>query len=104
MNGARLQTKGDGLFRLLGRIDYDSVPSLWATSSMLFEGQPRITVDLGEVDYSDSAAVALLLAWTRLARSQGHEIEFLKPPPQLLSLVNLSALAALLPIRAEQDA
>lgn len=104
MNGARLQPRGDGLFKLLGRIDYDSVPSLWATSSMLFEGQPRLVLDLEGVDYADSAAVALLLAWTRLVQRRGHEIEFRNPPPQLLRLIGLSALSQLLPIRSERTA
>lgn len=104
MSGARLQPLGDGVFNLLGRIDYESVPSLWATSSVLFDGQSRLVVDLTGVDHADSAAVALLLAWTRLARQRGHEIEFRMPPPQLLRLIRLSALAELLPVRSDQAA
>jgi phospholipid transport system transporter-binding protein len=101
MSAARLQPQGDGLFRLLGRIDYDSVPSLWATSSVVFDGQSRIIVELDGVEHSDSAAVALLLAWTRLARQRGHQIEFRGAPDQLLRLVELSDLTALLPIRTQ---
>ena len=70
MSTGRLQDLGAGRFRLEGEVDFDSVPELWAGSEAAFAPHASLEVDLDGVTRADSAAVALLLAWTRRAGAQ----------------------------------
>ncbi len=62
-------------------------------------GKEPVTVDLSQVTEADSAAVALLLAWTRKAAAQEQEIGFACVPAGLRSLIAVYGLTGLLPLR-----
>lgn len=98
MSEARLESLGEGRFRLLGGLDYDSVPLLWERSLEAFEPHAGLQLDLQGVSRADSAAVALLLAWTRWAARRGRPIRFLRVPRSMLAIIELSDLEGLLPI------
>ena len=51
------------------------------------EGQT--VFDFGTIKSTDSAAVAVLLAWKRAARKAGAEISFINMPPSLVKLTSL---------------
>lgn len=59
------------------------------------------TIDLTAVSDTDSAAVAILLAWQRAALAQNVPLSFRHAPPALCSLAKLYGVFELLPFSAE---
>jgi phospholipid transport system transporter-binding protein len=55
-----------------------------------------LTIDLDGVATVDSAAVALLLAWQRVAAAEGKRLAFKDIPPDLASLADLYGVDSLL--------
>ena len=53
-------------------------------------------MNLGEVTRVDSAGLALLLEWLRLARSEGRAMRFTALPDKLLAIARLSGVDGLL--------
>lgn len=100
MSEARLESLGEGRFRLVGVLDYDSVPVLWERSQEAFEPHLGLELDLHEVNRADSSAVALMLAWTRWAARRSKSIRFLRVPRPMLAIIELSDLDGLLPIES----
>ncbi|WP_298599199.1 STAS domain-containing protein [Zoogloea sp.] len=67
------------------------------------EGVARVTeadrvVDLSGAGSVDSAALALLLSWTRAAKGAGRQLSIVGAPPALLSLAALYDVDAILPL------
>ena len=56
------------------------------------------TVDLAGVTEVDSSAVAVLLAWTRLARERGQPFTITATPDSVRSLATLYGVAEMLPL------
>ena len=63
----------------------------------LLKGE-KLTVDLGQVEAVDSAAVSVLLQWSRLARAYDVQLTFVNLPPNLRSLATLYDVAEVLRI------
>ena len=55
-------------------------------------------VDLGEVAEADSSAVAVLLAWTRVAQDRKQALAIVDVPESIKSLAVLYGVAELLPL------
>ncbi|MBC7802620.1 MAG: STAS domain-containing protein [Candidatus Parcubacteria bacterium] len=55
------------------------------------------TVDLSEVGELDSSALALLLAWLRVAKRLGSDLAFANLPQGLTTIARLYGVAELLP-------
>ena len=56
----------------------------------------EILVDLGGVGASDSAGLALLIEWLRVARQGGQAIRFANVPAQIEALARISEVEDLL--------
>jgi len=72
-------------------IDKQSVHALPRTKA---GGQ--LTVDLGQVSAADSAALALLIEWLKIARNRKFRLLFRNIPEQLQALARASGFADLL--------
>jgi len=55
-------------------------------------------VDLSAVTDADSAAVAILLSWVRVAQDQRASLSIVNPPESIRSLATLYGVAELLPM------
>lgn len=81
-----------------------SGPMVIATAAELREaGEAALVrgvsvVDLAAVAEADSSAVAVLLAWTRIAADRGQRIAIIGAPQAVRSLAALYGVAELLPI------
>jgi phospholipid transport system transporter-binding protein len=53
-------------------------------------------VDLGGVGESDSAGLALLIEWLRMAKQSGKEIHFANVPEQIEALARISEVEDLI--------
>lgn len=96
MMAARIEDQGGGRFAVAGELNAATVPELWEESTALFHQRPPLSIDLGSVSRSDSAGVALLVEWLRLARSRGADLQFHHIPPQMQAIIQIADLEELL--------
>jgi phospholipid transport system transporter-binding protein len=90
VNRARLEALGTGRFRVSGVLDATTAKQMLEQSESRFGEEPQIEVDLGGVGESDSAGLALLIEWLRMARKAGKQIRFANVPAQIEALARIS--------------
>ena len=90
--------RGDGAleFRVSGVIDFDSVPDMLRESVARFGEQGDIVLDLSGVTRANSAGLALLIEWQRLARRPGRTLTIRNAPASLRNLARVSELESVL--------
>lgn len=93
---AKIESLGDGLFKVSGVLDATTVTELLKQSHGGFDGAQSIDVDLAPVTESDSSGLALLIEWLRLARDAGKKIHFENLPEQIMALARISEVDDLL--------
>lgn len=94
----QIQAIGDGQFQVTGDLDFNTVPQVWKSSVVLFNGQKSLTVDLSGVNRSNSAGLGLLIEWMRYADSRGCSIKFLNLPEQMHQVAQLCGVEEKLPV------
>jgi phospholipid transport system transporter-binding protein len=93
---ARLESLGDGRFRVSGVLDASTAADVLEESEARFSQASKIDVDLGGVGESDSAGLALLIEWLRMARQSGKEMHFANLPGQIEALARISEVEDLI--------
>lgn len=96
MSRARLDSLGTGQFRVSGVLDAGTAADVLEQSESPFAQAPQIAVDLGGVGESDSAGLALLIEWLRIARQAGKKIHFSNVPAQIEALARISEVEDLI--------
>lgn len=94
-NPAELVENAAGQYAVKGDLSFATVAGLLKRSASLF-AQPQVAIDLAGVTYADSAGLALLIEWLRLARQRGVTLRYSGLPEQLRSLAAISEVEALL--------
>jgi len=95
---ADIQRDGDVL-RIQGELTFATVTALLRQSKPLFDaGGERVEVDLAGVERSDSAGLAMLVEWMRLAQACGCAIAFSNLPTQMWDIAVASDLDDILPL------
>ena len=87
----------DGDIRLVGEISNQSVLGV-IDANLNFSPNKRVVVDFSGVERADSAGLALMTHWARLAKKSNATIHFEKVPEKLLALAKMSGLDAILSI------
>jgi len=98
MSQARLQSQSPGEFSLTGDLSFETVPGLVASGRQLFSGADEVRLNLAGVGRSDSAGLALLVSWLRLARQQGKQLSLQEIPQQLIGLARVSGVEHILAV------
>lgn len=80
-----------------GRLTMETASSLFSTD-LQAENNGPLVIDLKNVEAVDSAAVSLLLSWSRRAKRNNVAISFHNVPASLLSLAHLYGVEELLPV------
>ena len=93
---ARLESLGQGRFRVSGPLVLATVTEILRQSELKFAGNQRLEIDLHAVTESDSAGLALLIEWLRRAREQKQSVDFVSLPQQLTALARISEIEDLL--------
>jgi phospholipid transport system transporter-binding protein len=87
------------VLRIEGNLSYETIPAVLARTEE-FAARPdlpqEIRIDFAAVTGVDSAAVALLLDWRRMAVARGKTLVFENLPPNLLALAKLYGVAELI--------
>lgn len=97
-DSSNLSRREDGSFFIRGVLDFQTVPVIWQQGLKLFGEEPSLVLDLQEVGRSDSAGLALLIAWMRFARSENKSISYVNMPSQMLAIARVSSLDSILPL------
>ena len=93
---ATLEALGNGRFKVQGVLNAVTVGSLLERSEELFKGVAKVFVDLAGVPEGDSAGLALMIEWLRLAKQRQQEIYFAHIPVQVAALARISEVDGLL--------
>jgi phospholipid transport system transporter-binding protein len=96
VSAALLESLGAGRFRVNGALDATTVAEVLAQSKERFANAASIEVDLGGVTDADSAGLALLIEWLRLARERSQRIVLLNVAGQINALAKISEVEDLL--------
>jgi phospholipid transport system transporter-binding protein len=97
MAAATAERDGDTL-RVQGDLDFDSVAALWGATASLFAGDPPTRIDLGGVSRSNSAGVALLVAWLGRVQRRQRPVVFVNVPAQMRAIIEVADLDTVLPL------
>ncbi|MGC2167364.1 MAG: STAS domain-containing protein [Gallionella sp.] len=81
---------------LQGHLNMGTVPQ-WYASGLQRLNDHGLYADFSAVESVDSAAVSMLLAWTRAAQRGDHKFEVASLPADLLSLARLYGVEDMLP-------
>jgi len=102
--GCRLEPLGEGRYSVAGELGLASAAAMLAAGRAAFAGQPRVDVDMSQVARADSAGLAVLIEWTRLARLAGMQITFHALPARLSALARIGGVDQLLPVEGSDPA
>ncbi len=90
----------DNHFMVQGELNMQTVPALTRDTQALLAGADgEVEIDLSGVTRADSAGLALLAQWLRLAKRDGFSLCFQNVPAQLLQIARVSELHKILPIQ-----
>ena len=90
---------GGEVLALKGELSFQTIPAVLVESAAYASRTDlpeRLTIDFSEITGVDSAAVALLLEWRRLAQQRGKTLSFSNLPANLLALAELYGVAELI--------
>jgi len=72
-------------------------------SSEIEEGHHNLVADFGQVDYTSSAGLRVLLATLKTARSRGGDLRLAGPNPEVRKVLDLSGFTAILRVFTTVD-
>lgn len=85
-----------GCYRLSGCFGFATAAAALARGEREFAAHSQVELDLAGVTATDSAGLAVLLAWVDGARKRGHRLRYVQLPEQLLGIAKITETAALL--------
>lgn len=83
-----LLPQDDG-WRLVGDVNFQSVPDLLTRSIQAFDFSQALHIDLSQVDHADSAGLALMLEWLEQAQKAKGSVRFRGIPEALQNIARL---------------
>lgn len=100
MSTPTLNKVSDNQFAVSGELNMQTVPAIAKTASAFLNGSSgTVTIDMSAVTRADSAGLALLVDWLRIAHRRQYELLFINLPEQLLRIAKVSELHEILPIQ-----
>ena len=85
------------LFYISGELTLATAKQVLKEADALFRNAATWNIDLAQVSRSDSAGLALLVAWMRQAKVANKAIRFYHIPAQMLAIAQASGLDDILP-------
>ena len=92
MSAAGLHAAGESRIEVTGPVVFATAGDLLEASRALFAGSAPLYVDLGGVTRVDSAALALLIEWLRMARQHHRTLRIERVPEKLLAIARLTGV------------
>lgn len=88
-----------GTFLISGELTLATANEALTVSRAQFKQAEALDIDLAAVSRADSAALALLVSWMRLAKQTDKHIQFHNLPTQMVAIAKASGLDAILPVQ-----
>ena len=96
-----LEKVAQNAFSVSGELNMQTVPAISRMANGQLMGlQGEVSIDLSAVTRADSAGLALLIDWLRIAKQHQYTIAFRNLPKQLLQIAAVSELEDILPIES----
>ena len=83
--------------KLSGELDFETVAEQLRNPSIRFDAGD-LSVDLCEISRFNSASLALLLEWMKIAQQKGSQIKYHNAPEQLMAIARAYGLDQELPL------
>ena len=99
-NRAEIKLENDRLM-VSGDLNFLSIINIWSASLPLMESSPKLVFDFAGVTNVNSAGLALLVEWIKLANKMNKKISFMSIPPQLISIGGVCGVAPMLKFVSE---
>ncbi len=93
---AHVAVVSDGVLKLRGRVGYPNADSVLPIGHKALADGKVSRIDLSGLEASDSATLAMLLAWAAEAERGKHRLVMSDPPEGLQALARLANAEALL--------
>jgi phospholipid transport system transporter-binding protein len=92
-----------GTYLVGGELGFATVPTLLERGREMFDGgsNASLELDLGGVTRVDSAGLALLIEWLKVARRAGRGIVYVNVPEQMMAMAQVSGLEGVLPLERD---
>lgn len=87
-----VKDSAEASIHIVGDLGFTTVPVAYEKTRDCFAEHRKVIVDLEKVGRSDSAALALVLEWQRLAKEAGAELILQNIPPMLHNIARVSEL------------
>ncbi len=97
--GIELRPTADGGLAVVGELTFKTARSACAVGAGALRAlthTQRVPIDCAGVERVDSAGVAVLIEWLRLARRSGKDIQYINLPANVLAIARISELDKLL--------
>lgn len=91
----KLTREPSGDYSLSGSLSFSNVPALYNDSSIDMS-KDHVSVSLRDVDQSDSAGLALLVEWLRLAEKRRCRLTYTDIPSHLRTLIDVTGLSPII--------
>ncbi|CAI8859262.1 MULTISPECIES: STAS domain-containing protein [Methylococcus] len=91
-----LREEAPGRYAVRGELTFTTAPAALKETLPLFRTRNGVAIDLRGVERADSAGIALLIEWVRLARKRGVSLRLENMPAQVENLVRVSGTGVLL--------
>ena len=92
----QLDNDAAGTLRLRGVISFVNAAQAFASPPQAGQRAAALDVDLAALESADSAALAVLIAWSAAARKRGTALRYLRAPQGLRNLAKLADVEELL--------
>ena len=93
----QVEKRKDGHYGVIGTLGFDCVALVEKEGfAAIDQNELGIHIDFSQVEYCGSAAMALLLSWTRYGKAQGKPPVFCGFPRKLEAMVSGAGLKAIL--------
>ncbi len=100
---ARVVCRTEGQMAVLGEATVETVESLFVEGLAFMKKAGKLDINFGALTRVDSAALALLFGWIRVARQQNILLTFSDLPQQVLDLSRVAGIDTLLPTVTLED-
>ena len=97
MSEAEFTRNADGSFRIAGSLVFATVRDVLRRSLPILAAESELAIDLSAVTSADSAGLALLIEWFRVAELAKKKLRLIGAPAQLRALAKISELETVLP-------
>ncbi|NBV74730.1 MAG: STAS domain-containing protein [Methylococcaceae bacterium] len=92
MPALKLTEEAPGYYTLKGSLTFASIDSHAPQPFKFLRGVDSMSIDLSQLQASDSAGLALMIEWIRQSRMSRVKLSFRNIPEQLMALARISGL------------